>query len=51
VARSGQPVLWQIAISHYSEKVRWALAYKGIEHRRRSPAPGAHMVYALWLTR
>jgi glutathione S-transferase len=45
------PTLWQIEISHYSEKVRWALAYKGVEHRRRSPLPGAHMGVALWLTR
>ena len=29
------PVLWHIPISHYSEKVRWALDYKGIAHRRR----------------
>ena len=45
------PTLWQIEISHYSEKVRWALAYKDVEHRRRSPLPGAHMGVALWLTR
>ena len=24
------PVLWHIPFSHYSEKVRWALDYKGI---------------------
>ncbi len=34
------PTLWQIQVSHYSEKARWALAYKGVEHRRRSPLPG-----------
>lgn len=45
------PTLWQIDVSHYSEKVRWALAWKGVEHRRRSPVPGAHMAVALWLTR
>jgi glutathione S-transferase len=45
------PTLWQIDVSHYSEKVRWALAWKGIEHRRRTPIPGAHMAVALWLTR
>ena len=45
------PTLWQIEISHYSEKARWALAYKGVEHRRRAPLPGAHMPVALWLTR
>lgn len=46
-----KPVLWHIPISHYSEKVRWALAYKGIDHERRAPPPGAHMAVALWLTR
>jgi glutathione S-transferase len=47
-----QPTLWHIAVSHYSEKARWALAYKGIEHRRRrSPVPGSHIPVALWLTR
>ena len=45
------PTLWQIDISHYSEKARWALAYKGIEHKRRAPVPGAHIPVALWLTR
>lgn len=29
------PLLWHIPLSHYSEKVRWALDYKGIAHRRR----------------
>ena len=37
------PTLWQIEISHFSEKARWALAYKGVEHRRRAPLPGAHI--------
>ena len=45
------PTLWQIEISHFSEKARWALAYKGVEHRRRAPLPGAHIAVALWLTR
>ncbi|HJX33399.1 MAG TPA: glutathione S-transferase family protein [Solirubrobacterales bacterium] len=45
------PTLWQIDVSHYSEKARWALAYKGVEHDRRSPVPGAHIPVALWLTR
>jgi glutathione S-transferase len=45
------PTLWQIDVSHYSEKVRWALAWKGVEHRRHSPVPGAHMAVAAWLTR
>lgn len=46
-----EPTLWQLEISHYSEKARWALAHKGVEHRRRSPLPGMHMAVALWLTR
>ncbi len=45
------PTLWQIDVSHYSEKARWALAWKEVEHRRHSPVPGAHMAVALWLTR
>jgi glutathione S-transferase len=42
------PVLWHISVSHYSEKARWALAWKGIEHERREPPPPAHMALALW---
>jgi glutathione S-transferase len=33
------PLLWHIPVSHYSEKVRWALDYKGIAHRRRVLGP------------
>jgi len=46
-----KPTLWHIPISHYSEKVRWALAHKGVEHHRRAPQPPAHMLVALALTR
>ena len=46
-----KPLLWHIPVSHYSEKARWALDHKRIEHDRKSPIPGAHMLYALWLTR
>jgi glutathione S-transferase len=46
-----KPVLWQIKVSHYSEKARWALDYKGVEHERRAPPPGAHMLIALAKTR
>jgi glutathione S-transferase len=45
------PTLWQIEVSHFSEKARWALDYKGVEHKRSSPLPGAHIAVALWLTR
>ena len=48
---SARPVLWHIPISHYNEKVRWALDYKGVEHERRAPVPGAHMLVALAHTR
>lgn len=33
------PVLWHLEISHYNEKVRWALDYKGIAHVRRAVTP------------
>lgn len=46
-----EPTLWQLPVSHYSEKARWALAHKNVKHRRRSPLPGSHMVVALALTR
>lgn len=51
-AQSGgsKPTLWQIQISHYSEKARWALDYKGVDHLRRAPLPGMHIPIALWLT-
>ncbi len=45
------PVLWQIELSLYSEKIRWALAYKGVEHRRRTPLVGTHRPIALALTK
>lgn len=46
-----KPVLWHIPVSHYSEKARWALAYKGVEHERRAPPPGVHIPIAMALTR
>ena len=36
------PVLWQLQISHYVEKVRWALDYKRVPHVRRTLLPGLH---------
>jgi glutathione S-transferase len=44
-------VLWHIPVSHYNEKVRWALDYKEVEHERRAPPAGVHMVAALAITR
>lgn len=46
-----EPTLWHISISHYNEKVRWALDHKGIPYRARAPLPGVHAVFAAWLTR
>ena len=35
-------VLHQFPISHYCEKVRWALDYKGLEYRSKNHLPGLH---------
>lgn len=35
--------LHQFLYSHFNEKIRWALDYKGINHARRSYLPGPHM--------
>jgi glutathione S-transferase len=44
------PVLWQLQISHYVEKVRWALDYKHVPHVRRTLLPGPHAMKAKRLT-
>jgi glutathione S-transferase len=44
-------VLWHIELSHYNEKARWALDYKGVPYERRVPMPGLHGVRALVETR
>jgi glutathione S-transferase len=46
-----RPVLIQLDISHYSEKIRWALDRKRVAHVRRSPLPGSHIPLAFALTR
>jgi glutathione S-transferase len=46
-----RPKLWHLKISLYSEKVRWALDYKGVDAERLKPTPGLHPLKALWLTR
>lgn len=51
VQTAQKPTLWQIEISHYSEKVRWALEHKGVAHVRRTPLPGTHIPIALAMTR
>jgi glutathione S-transferase len=45
-----RPVLWQLELSHYNEKVRWALDLKRIDHVRRPLLPGAHLMIARRLT-
>ena len=42
-----RPVLWHIPISHYSEKVRWALDLKRVPHDRRAPNPHPPVALAL----
>ncbi len=44
-------VLYHLGVSHYNEKVRFALAYKGIAHERRTPAPVMHGFTAMRVTR
>lgn len=44
------PRLWHFRISHYNEKVRWALDHKGWPHRRVSLTPGFHIRKAKRLT-
>jgi glutathione S-transferase len=45
------PILWQFRFSHFNEKARWALDWKGIPHLRRSLVPGLHIPRVMWLTR
>ena len=40
------PLLWHIPLSHFNEKVRWALDYKGIAHRRQ--VLGANYLFRAW---
>lgn len=42
--------LYQFCISHYSEKVRWALDYKGINYQPVNLLPGQHRKTILGLT-
>ncbi len=44
------PTLWHFRVSHYNEKVRWALDWKRIPHRRRAVLPGPHVPVIWWLT-
>lgn len=40
------PVLWHLKVSHYNEKVRWALDYKRVPHARRAVHAGFHRTTA-----
>jgi len=40
------PLLWHIPVSHFNEKVRWALDFKNIPHRRR--CVGADFLFRAW---
>lgn len=44
------PTLWHIEVSHFNEKARWALDWKGVRHIRRAPQPGLHQRKARRLT-
>jgi glutathione S-transferase len=44
------PELWQFRVSHYNDKARWALDYKGVRHVRHSLLPGLHIPRVLWMT-
>jgi len=46
----GRPVLWQFRFSHFNEKARWALDWKGVPHVRRSLLPALHVPRVVWLT-
>ena len=45
-----RPLLWHLPVSHYSEKVRWALDHKRIPHDRRALISGLHVPMALMIT-
>ena len=44
------PELHQLRFSHFNEKARWALDFKGIPHVRRSYLPGPHMLSMMRLS-
>lgn len=41
------PILLQFSASHFNEKVRFALDWKGIAHHRRTLLPGLHVPVVL----
>ncbi len=44
------PILWHFRLSHFNEKVRWALDYKGIDHREVAWPPGLQVAPAILRT-
>jgi glutathione S-transferase len=48
--RGGRPILIHVPVSHYSEKVRWALDLKRVPHIRRWPPGGLHPLASLVAT-
>jgi glutathione S-transferase len=49
-AATQRPVLWHLQLSHFNEKVRWALDLKRINHVRRPLLPGVHLIVCRRLT-
>ena len=43
VPRAQMITLHQFEFSHFNDKARWALTWKGLEHKRISYLPGPHM--------
>jgi glutathione S-transferase len=48
---ANRPFLWHLPVSHYSEKVRWALDHKRVPHDRRALIGGLHIPVALVITK
>jgi len=44
------PRLWHFRVSHFNEKVRWALDHKRWPHTRKTLIPGFHVAAARWLS-
>jgi glutathione S-transferase len=44
------PELLHFRVSHYNEKVRWALDHKRWPHRRRALVPGFHIPVVRWVS-
>ena len=42
--------LYQFPVSHYCEKVRWVLDFKGIQYQKINLVPGPHVRKILQLT-